>query len=70
MMTVMSAHGLGEILKVGQLSAGGCGREIRGELIELSRRGSVSARLRLLGRRLKVRGDLLRNLLILSWIVL
>jgi len=60
-----AAHRLRQILHVRELTALRGGGEIRGQLIELARRGSIAVRGRRLRRTLQIGGDLLRHLLIL-----
>lgn len=66
MMTVAASDGLGEILNVRNLTAGGGAAEIRGELSQLAGEISVPVGGRRLRRGLQFARDLLRYLLILS----
>lgn len=65
-VVVVSAHGLCQILDVGDLPAGRGVGKIRRELAELIGGAGVAFRRGLLGGGLKVRGDLLRHLLVLG----
>jgi len=68
MMMVMAADRFRQILDVGELAVLRGIREVRRQLVELVRRSRVAVRLGRLGGALQVRGDLLRDLLILGWI--
>lgn len=65
-VVVVPAHGLGQILDVGELAGGGGVGEIRRELAQLVGGGRVAFRRGLLGSGLKVSGDLRGHLLILG----
>lgn len=70
MMMVMAttADRLRQVLNVGQLTALRGIREIRRQLVELSRCRSVAIRGRGAGGALQIRRDLLRDLLIFGWV--
>jgi len=70
MMVVMAAQSLGQIADARHLAAGGSILELGGKRAELRRSGGVALRLRCLRGGLKVRGDLLRDLLVLGRVLL
>jgi len=68
MAATAGAHGLREILHVGELAAGRGVAEIRCKLIQLARGRGIAARRGGLGGALQVRRDLLRHLGVLGWV--
>jgi len=68
MVTMMAPHRLRQILHVGHLATLRGAVEIRGKLVELGGLCRIAVRRGGLRRALQVRGDLLRDLLILGWI--
>lgn len=69
MMVVMApANGLRQILHVRELAALRGVGEVRRKLVELGRLGRVAVRRGGLRGALQVRGDLLRDLLVLAWV--
>lgn len=67
-MMMPALYCLGQILNVGELPALRGAAEIRGKLIQLAGGSGITIRLRGLRGALQSSGDLLRHLLILSWI--
>jgi len=65
---MMRPNRLSQILDAGKLAALGGIREVGGKLIQLIRCRGIPGRLGRLGCALKIRGDLLCNPLVLSWI--
>ncbi len=62
---MMATNRVCQILKIGELTAGGRTRKVAGELRQLLRSRGISLRLVGLGGGLQIGGDLLRHLLIL-----
>ena len=65
---MMAAHRLRQILHVRELTALGSIAKVGGKLGELGRLGSIAGRRGGLSGGLEVRGDLLRDLLVLGWV--
>src|ERR1035437_9269158 len=67
---MMAAERLRQILHVRELAALGCARKVVRKLRQLGRLGSIAGRRGGLRGGLEVRGDLLRDLLVLGWVCL
>ena len=67
-VVMMSAERLRQILHIRELAALGSVAKVGGKLGELARFGSIAGRRGGLCGGLEVRGDLLRDLLVLGWV--